>query len=174
MLRRQNKDGDKSNLNSARSRLARNVRLLLAQDGWNQLDLAREAGLSQSMISQLLAGEKGVRLSTLDRVANALGVDVGALFSPVAPNTIVHTGSLDAAVRSAMTRVSHDSESVRGTAGERDSRPFGVHPDELREIGFAIGRAIVEATRGLETSDRIPVRSRPRKKRRRPEIDSPG
>jgi transcriptional regulator with XRE-family HTH domain len=175
MARRQTKESERSNLNSARSRLARNVRLLLAQDGWNQLDLAREAGLSQGMISQLLAGQKGVRLSTLDRVAAALRVDVGALFSPAVPNRTIDAGSLDAAVRSAMVRISHGAESDSPGADHRGSLTVGVDPDELREIGLAIGRAIVEATRGLGTTARVPAVSRTRSKQSRPaEINPAG
>jgi transcriptional regulator with XRE-family HTH domain len=150
-------------MSSARSRLARNVRLLLAREGWNQLDLARKAGLSQGMISQLLAGEKGVRLSTLDKVAHALQVDVGDLFAPTPPGTSIHSGDLHSAVRSAVAGMSNLVQANAPQEG-RDSRKILVDPEELREIGFAIGCAIVEAVRRQEPREDRKAASRPPRK----------
>jgi transcriptional regulator with XRE-family HTH domain len=137
---------------SARTRLARNVRLLLAREGWNQLELAQSAGLSQGMISQLLAGEKGVRLSTLDRVAAALHVDVGALFAPIPSGLSLDSDGLDTAVRSAVARMTLVPEAGDAAAATRSSRAVLIDPDELREIGLAIGRAIVEATQHVAST----------------------
>ncbi len=144
---------EEARVDSARARLARNVRLLLAREGWNQLDLATRAGLSQGMISQLLAGEKGVRLSTLDRVAAALQVDVGALFAPVQSGISFDSEGLDTAVRSAVARMTDGSSQGEPSSAARSARRVLVDPDELREIGLAIGRAIVEATQGSAPDD---------------------
>jgi len=130
-------------VSSARARLARNVRLLLAKEGWNQVDLARRTGLSQGMISQLLAGEKGVRLSTLDKVADALGVDVGVLFASNPPGTALAASELQSAIRLALSGAARPASTEGAAEG---GRKILVDPEELREIGFAIGYAIVEAT----------------------------
>lgn len=49
---------------------------------WSQRDLADRAGVRQATISQAEAGV-GINLATLERIADALGVDAGYL--------IVHT-----------------------------------------------------------------------------------
>jgi transcriptional regulator with XRE-family HTH domain len=142
-------------MSSARARLARNVRLLLAKNAWNQLDLARRTGLSQGMISQLLAGEKGVRLSTLDKVANALGVDIGDLFASHPTGTPLGASELQSAMRSAVSRAAGSASEGAADGG----RKILVDPEELREIGFAIGYAIVEAT---QHQNRRPDAARPK------------
>lgn len=155
-------DNKRGAADSARARLAKNVRLLLAREGWNQLDLARAAGLSQGMISQLLAGERGVRLSTLDRVAGALRVDVGDLFAPIPQRSSNDVGGLDATVRSMISRMSRVTDLGEGAAVRASTgRKILVDPEELHEIGLAIGRAIVEATGNLQTRDNLRVTTHP-------------
>ena len=82
-----------------------------------------------------------------DRVAAALRVDVSTLFAPLSPALNLDSSALDSAVRSAVARVAHDDRSA--SAGS--SRAVLIDPEELREIGLAIGRAIVEATRHIAT-----------------------
>jgi hypothetical protein len=97
------------------------------------------------MISQLLAGEKGVRLSTLDKVAAALNVDVSELFSPAPPMMSAETSGLQALLQSAIAASPARQHIV--TAPDVGARPkILIDPEELRAIGFAIGNAIVEAT----------------------------
>ncbi len=55
-----------------------------ARAGLTMQELARKAGLSQSTARAAVKGTKTVKASTLGKVANALGVDVGTFFiSPV-------------------------------------------------------------------------------------------
>lgn len=50
--------------------------------GFSQAELSRRAGVSQGHISQIEAGHKQPRPSTVRRLADALGVPLGALLSP--------------------------------------------------------------------------------------------
>lgn len=56
------------------------VRDIRKQRGMTQEDLAYAAGITQGMVSQIENGRR-VRLDTLEAVASALKVDLGALFS---------------------------------------------------------------------------------------------
>jgi transcriptional regulator with XRE-family HTH domain len=55
------------------------VRRLRKARGWNQDDLAREAGLSRCMMSFLEAGRRNFTLPMLERVAGALETTPAAL-----------------------------------------------------------------------------------------------
>lgn len=49
--------------------------------GWTQAELAKEAGLTRSMIAQYETGGSGVPFTTiLTKIADALEVEVGELF----------------------------------------------------------------------------------------------
>ena len=53
------------------------VKDLRDRRGINQVDLARAAGVGQSLISKIENGTASPSLKTLIRIADALGVDVG-------------------------------------------------------------------------------------------------
>lgn len=55
--------------------VAANLRRLRAASGLTQAALAEAAGMSRRMYVQLEGGDTNVSLSTLDRIADALGVD---------------------------------------------------------------------------------------------------
>lgn len=61
-------------------RIGEEVRRLRIERGLSQQELAERIGLSQSVIARLEAGGVEPRLSTLDRVAKALGVEVEVRF----------------------------------------------------------------------------------------------
>ncbi|RYM08781.1 XRE family transcriptional regulator [Sphingobium cupriresistens] len=62
--------------------VAGNVRALRAERGFSQDGLAAQAGVSRRMISGIESGEANVSLSTLDRLAQALGVSFSRLVRP--------------------------------------------------------------------------------------------
>ena len=59
-----------------RWRLARNVRLLRIMRGWSQEALALEAGLDRSYVGAVERGERNPTLASVERLAEALGVEV--------------------------------------------------------------------------------------------------
>jgi transcriptional regulator with XRE-family HTH domain len=65
-----------SRRSTARSILAKNVRLERLQRGWSQEDLASRAGISQTYTSQLESSARAVTVDTLEKLARALGVEV--------------------------------------------------------------------------------------------------
>jgi transcriptional regulator with XRE-family HTH domain len=58
----------------------REVRRLRQEKGWNQTELAFYAGLAPSVISEIETGKRSPSAGTLQKLANALGVDVPDLF----------------------------------------------------------------------------------------------
>lgn len=65
-----------------RDEIAARVRAEMAQRGWNNPKLAREAGLSEKTISRLINARKDARLDTIERVAQAFGVDPREIQGP--------------------------------------------------------------------------------------------
>ncbi len=61
-------------------RLGEEVRRLRMTRGLSQQELAERVGLRQSVVARLEAGGAEPRLSTLDRVAQALGVELEVQF----------------------------------------------------------------------------------------------
>lgn len=56
------------------------VRAYREQRGMTQAELAEKAGVTQSFISDLEGNKKFPLLSTMDKIAHALGIDVTDLF----------------------------------------------------------------------------------------------
>jgi ribosome-binding protein aMBF1 (putative translation factor) len=53
------------------------------RNGWSQKELASRVGTSQSYVARLEAGEIDPQLSTLKRLANALGVEPAELLNAI-------------------------------------------------------------------------------------------
>jgi transcriptional regulator with XRE-family HTH domain len=60
--------------------LARNVRRHREARGMNQTELADAADLSQSRLSKIESAALDIKISTVQRLASALGMPVAALF----------------------------------------------------------------------------------------------
>jgi transcriptional regulator with XRE-family HTH domain len=65
----------------ARRLLARRIRFLRAMRGWTQDGLAAECDLHRTYLSGIERGQRNVGLDNLERLAQALGVPLGDLFS---------------------------------------------------------------------------------------------
>jgi transcriptional regulator with XRE-family HTH domain len=61
--------------------LGRRIRELRTKHGWTQEQFAGFCGLHRTYMGHVERGEKNVSLSTMLRVANALGVEPSALFA---------------------------------------------------------------------------------------------
>ena len=61
--------------------LGRRIRAMRSKRGWTQEQFAEFCGLHRTYMGHVERGEKNVSLSTVLRVANALGVRISALFS---------------------------------------------------------------------------------------------
>jgi transcriptional regulator with XRE-family HTH domain len=72
-------------------KLGARIRGLRTERGVRQKELARRAGLTPSLVSQIESDKLTPSLHTLGRLAATLGVPIGALFEP-APNGRVHVG----------------------------------------------------------------------------------
>jgi transcriptional regulator with XRE-family HTH domain len=59
--------------------IAANARRLLRERGWNQQQLAEKVGISRSAINQIMTGKVDPAFSTVQAMADELGVSVGEL-----------------------------------------------------------------------------------------------
>jgi transcriptional regulator with XRE-family HTH domain len=67
------------------------IRLLRDQRHLTQDELARTSGLSRNTLSLLERGKTSPTVSTLKRLASALGVDINAFFNPIDEELVIHT-----------------------------------------------------------------------------------
>ncbi len=65
--------------------LGRRIRELRTKHGWTQEQFAEFCGLHRTYLGHVERGEKNVSLSTVLRVASALGIRISALFGPSKP-----------------------------------------------------------------------------------------
>lgn len=70
-------------LSRARGRIAYNLRDLRLKSGLPQDTLSANAGISQTFFSQVETGKRNISVDTLERIADALGVDVADLLRPL-------------------------------------------------------------------------------------------
>jgi len=54
---------------------------LRERKGWSQAELARRAGLNDSVVNRVERGKSNVTLVTLEKIATALRVNVRSLFA---------------------------------------------------------------------------------------------
>ena len=62
-----------------RERLGRNMRRLRQERDWSQEDLAHEAGLHRTYVSDLERVARNPTITVVDRLAQAFGVPIGQL-----------------------------------------------------------------------------------------------
>lgn len=62
--------------------LARNLRYLMGDRGWDQVDLAKKSGVSQKTVSNILNEMKVPGLDTVDKLAGAFGLNLWQLIMP--------------------------------------------------------------------------------------------
>ena len=60
-------------------RVGRKIRVLRSEKGWTQQILADHAQLTREHLSELESGKKEAGLRTLQRIADALGVNAASL-----------------------------------------------------------------------------------------------
>ena len=61
--------------------LARNLRRLRQENAWSQHDLADEANARQALVSSIEVAKANPTIESLDRIAEAFGVDVADLLN---------------------------------------------------------------------------------------------
>jgi transcriptional regulator with XRE-family HTH domain len=67
---------------ATRETLARNLAMLMAEAGWNQVDLSRRSGVSQRQISNILRKDTGCSVEHADALARAFGLQGWHLIMP--------------------------------------------------------------------------------------------
>lgn len=64
---------------SARSTLAHNLKVIRAEKGWSQEDLALEAGLHRTFVAHVERQVRNISLDNIEKLAKALGVSPSEL-----------------------------------------------------------------------------------------------
>lgn len=60
-------------------KLGNNFKRIRTEKGLSQVDIARNLGVSRGFVSNIESGKRNPTLSTITRLANALGVTIDAL-----------------------------------------------------------------------------------------------
>ena len=87
-MENQTKGADETSVN-----LARQIRILRERRNLSQRSLAEASGLSRNTLSLLERGQTSPTVSTLKRLASALGVNINAFFNQIDDESIVYTKS---------------------------------------------------------------------------------
>ena len=77
--------GRRRKLEPSRQRIARNVAMLRAAQGYTQHELGQLAGLHRTFIGAIERAEVNVSIDNVDRIALALSVDPVELLAPKQP-----------------------------------------------------------------------------------------
>lgn len=67
---------------SGRDILARNLRALRAERNWSQEDLALEAELHRTFVAHVERGKRNISIDNIEKLANALRVQLHQLLMP--------------------------------------------------------------------------------------------
>lgn len=88
---------------NTRDTLAKNLKMLLQLRGWNQVQLAAKSGVSQRMISSVLAKQSGCSVETADALAQPFGLTGWQLILPNLSEDLVRSGAVASLVDSYMS-----------------------------------------------------------------------
>ena len=75
---------------SARQRVATNLRVMRLAQGLSQEELAHRAGVHRTYLGSVERGERNVSIDSIERLAGALGIDVGELVRLPGPRRRSH------------------------------------------------------------------------------------
>lgn len=105
-------------------RLGRNIKALLDAKGITQTQFALSLDFKQGSISQLLSAKRGTSLSTLDKIAEVLKVDVSVLFQ----STPADTAQIQPIVAPQISSTGRtDTDSPEATSGYTAAGPQVPH-----------------------------------------------
>ncbi|MGH7737783.1 MAG: helix-turn-helix transcriptional regulator [Candidatus Tyrphobacter sp.] len=111
-----------------------NLVVLRARAGLSQAALAKRSGVSRAIISELEQGRGDVRLTTLARVAQALGATVNELLEPWHP----HPPTEDELARRAREDDFIDAEALLGAIDESAAVPrYSRRGRRVQKVGSA-------------------------------------
>jgi transcriptional regulator with XRE-family HTH domain len=79
-------DQENAHVQNLQRSLGRRIRELRSKHGWTQEQFAEFCGLHRTYLGHVERGEKNVSLSTVSRLADALGVRIPALFGSTRQN----------------------------------------------------------------------------------------
>jgi transcriptional regulator with XRE-family HTH domain len=87
-------DQENAHIDNLQRSLGRRIRELRSKHGWTQEQFAEFCGVHRTYLGHVERGEKNVSLSTVSRLANALGVRIPALFGSARHNGTVRPRQL--------------------------------------------------------------------------------
>lgn len=70
------------------NKITERVQILIDKRGWTRQEMAKRMGLSQSGLSNIMAGNRPWRMESIDKAAEVLNVDVLVLLGGEAPSKV--------------------------------------------------------------------------------------
>ncbi|QDT54601.1 helix-turn-helix protein [Caulifigura coniformis] len=138
-------------------RFQTNVASLIAGLGWTQAELARQIGVSRSLVHTYMSGDSSPGLEVVQRFADALGVDPARLLSESGVEK--SSGDDKVAAMEELLTVTEAAQLAKLSRAEINRKvAVGILPAVRRSSGWWISREAV-----LKLIDAPRKRGRPRK-----------
>lgn len=79
-----------------RESLIKNLRFLMRREGLSEERLATRAGVAQKTINKILNNQSAPTLDTVDKIAEAFGINLWHLVMPALPEELISSPSIEA------------------------------------------------------------------------------
>lgn len=125
----------------------KNLRAIMDANGITRAQLAARTGLSQPTVTRVLRGAEGVRTSTAEAVAKAVGVPVYALHADLIPEELMRqarlpavTAGRDYAYPTALPQRGEERRTEPSAREREGSRQYVImHRDDLDALHLRLG-----------------------------------
>lgn len=108
---------------STRDNLVTNVRWLMNEAGWTQVELAERSGVSQTAISKVLRGEMIPTIEFAEKLASAFGLSGWHIIMPDLPGDLLRNGTLEQLFRDFLASSSSGRQFISQVATREAGKP---------------------------------------------------
>lgn len=108
---------------STRDNLVANVRWLMSETGWTQVELAERSGVSQTAISKVLRGDMVPTIEFAEKLASAFGLSGWHIIMPDLPGDLLRNGTLEKLFRDFIASSESGRQFISQVANREAAKP---------------------------------------------------